>query len=106
MHIDKTGSELLESPLLNRGTGFTEAERKAYGLLGLLPPAVETLEEQTLRSYEAYQQKTTDIERHIFLRSLQHMVHQGIKVVLHVGKICRNRVQGFQAFSDRFKGIS
>ncbi|HEV3122188.1 MAG TPA: NAD-dependent malic enzyme, partial [Isosphaeraceae bacterium] len=45
--------------------------RRELGLLGLLPPRVETLEEQTARAYEAFQQKPNDIEQHIYLRQLQ-----------------------------------
>jgi malate dehydrogenase (oxaloacetate-decarboxylating) len=71
MEISRRGSDLLEWPLENRGTAFTTEQRRRLGLLGLLPPNVETLNEQVLRSYEAYQTKTTDMGRHIFLRSLQ-----------------------------------
>ena len=67
----RTGNDLLECPLQNRGTAFTEEQRKRLGLLGLLPPNVETLDEQVQRSYEAYQAKSTDMGRHIFLRNLQ-----------------------------------
>src|ERR1700742_5284746 len=65
------GTDLLDTPLLNKGTAFTERERTEYGLHGLLPPQVETLEEQALRAYEAYQRKGDDLERHIYLRALQ-----------------------------------
>ena len=65
------GQELLNSPLLNKGTAFTDDERTALGLHGLLPPIVETLEQQCARAYEAYQRKQDDLERHIFLRALQ-----------------------------------
>ncbi len=63
--------DLLDTPLLNKGTAFTEEERTLFGLLGLLPPHVETLEEQVVRAYEAYQRKDDDLERHIYLRALQ-----------------------------------
>ena len=69
--IQRRGNDLLECPLQNRGTGFTVAERKALGMLGLLPPNVETLKEQVQRAYEAYGKKNTDMGRHIFLRNLQ-----------------------------------
>jgi malate dehydrogenase (oxaloacetate-decarboxylating) len=62
---------LLHAPTLNKGTAFTEAERLAFGLHGLLPPAVETLEEQCARAYEAFGCKDNDLERHIYLRALQ-----------------------------------
>ena len=71
MAAARTGNDLLECPLQNRGTAFTEEQRKRLGLLGLLPPNVETLDEQVQRSYEAYQAKSTDMGRHIFLRNLQ-----------------------------------
>lgn len=63
--------ELIETPLLNKGTAFSERERADLGLQGLLPPHVETLETQVERSYEAYGRETDDLERHIYLRSLQ-----------------------------------
>jgi malate dehydrogenase (oxaloacetate-decarboxylating) len=63
--------DLLDTPLLNKGTAFTDEERTYYGLHGLLPPHVETLEEQVVRAYEAYQRKDDDLERHIYLRALQ-----------------------------------
>jgi malate dehydrogenase (oxaloacetate-decarboxylating) len=65
------GMDLLDTPLLNKGTAFTEEERTLFGLLGLLPPHVETLDEQVVRAYEAYQRKDDDLERHIYLRALQ-----------------------------------
>lgn len=66
-----TGSKLLENPLLNKGTAFTGEERMALGLLGLLPPHVESLPAQVTRAYAALQQKTVNIEKHIYLRALQ-----------------------------------
>jgi malate dehydrogenase (oxaloacetate-decarboxylating) len=65
------GRRLLDAPLLNKGTAFTESERRAFDLEGLLPPLVETLDAQVTRAYEAYQRKTDDLERHIYLRALQ-----------------------------------
>src|SRR5258705_3380222 len=65
------GMELLDDQELNKGTAFTEAERKQTGLEGLLPPHVETLEEQVARAYETYKRKSDDLERHIYLRALQ-----------------------------------
>jgi len=65
------GATLLHNPALNKGTAFTEDERTALGLHGLLPPHVESLDEQVVRAYEAYQRKTDDLERHIYLRALQ-----------------------------------
>jgi malate dehydrogenase (oxaloacetate-decarboxylating) len=65
------GKDLLDTPLLNKGTAFTNEERTAFGLHGLLPPQVESLEEQVVRAYGAYKRKTDDLERHIYLRALQ-----------------------------------
>src|SRR5690242_16817599 len=65
------GTELLTRPLMNKGTAFTEDERRDLGLQGLLPPHVETLDEQLTRAYDAYTRKTDDLERHIYLRALQ-----------------------------------
>src|SRR5246127_2864145 len=65
------GTDLLNTPLLNKGTAFTEEERTRLGLEGLLPPHVETLDEQVVRAYEAFQKKDNDLERHIYLRALQ-----------------------------------
>ena len=67
----KQGRQLIEDPLLNRGTAFTEAQRQEYGLQGLLPPHVETLEMQVARAYEAFQGQATDLDKHVFLRQLQ-----------------------------------
>jgi malate dehydrogenase (oxaloacetate-decarboxylating) len=63
--------ELLDRPLLNKGTAFSAMERSEFGLHGLLPPQIETPEVQVVRAYEAYQRKDDDLERHIFLRALQ-----------------------------------
>jgi len=65
------GVALLRDPLLNKGTAFTEPERVALGLKGLLPPHVFTLEEQVGRVLENYRRKESDLERYIYLVSLQ-----------------------------------
>jgi len=62
---------LLDTPLLNKGTAFSADERTELSLNGLLPPQAETLDEQALRAYEAFQRKPDDLERHIYLRALQ-----------------------------------
>lgn len=66
-----TGERLLENPLLNKGSAFTDAERHELGLLGLLPPHVATMDQQLARTYENYRRKGSDLERYIFLASLQ-----------------------------------
>jgi len=65
------GMDLLNRQILNKGTAFTGEERSEFGLHGLLPPQVEKLDEQVVRAYEAYERKTDDLERHIYLRALQ-----------------------------------
>src|SRR6201987_4580177 len=65
------GVKLLDIPIWNKGTAFDEAERAAFGLRGLLPPHIESLEQQSIRAYEAFKAKPTDLERHIYVRQLQ-----------------------------------
>lgn len=65
------GQALLDTPLLNKGSAFSEEERRAFGLLGILPPHVSTIDEQLVRAYENYKRKETELERYIFLGSLQ-----------------------------------
>jgi malate dehydrogenase (oxaloacetate-decarboxylating) len=67
----RSGVEIINTPTLNKGTAFTEEERRELGLQGLLPPHVETLDEQVERAYEAYQREEHDLARHIYLRNLQ-----------------------------------
>ena len=66
-----TGQLLLDNPLLNKGSAFPEAERREFGLLGLLPLHCSTIEEQLARTYENYRRKETDLERYVFLMALQ-----------------------------------
>ncbi len=66
-----TGISLLYDPGLNKGTAFTEAERDAFGLRGLLPPRAATLREQMVRVLGNLRRKPNDIEKYIFLVSLQ-----------------------------------
>jgi malate dehydrogenase (oxaloacetate-decarboxylating) len=78
---DETGEEILETslagqllleyPLLNKGMAFTEEERREFNLTGLLPHRVSDVEEQLARNYENFKRKDTDLERYIFLASLQ-----------------------------------
>ena len=68
---DRSGYELLTDPFLNKGTAFTEDERDAFGLNGLLPPSIGTLNGQVRRRMRALQEFGTDLERYAFLRELQ-----------------------------------
>src|SRR4249919_594892 len=65
------GEAIQDDPLLNKGTCFTEEERDALGLRGLLPPGVATEEEQRARAYENYQRAGDDVQRYLFLAALQ-----------------------------------
>ena len=66
------GAALLTDPLLNKGTAFTERERDALGLRGLLPPRIFTLEEQASRSLAAVHRKPDALEKYIYLTNLQN----------------------------------
>jgi malate dehydrogenase (oxaloacetate-decarboxylating) len=65
------GMDLLNNPALNKGTAFSEDERASFGLHGLLPPVIESLDDQCIRAYQAFSLKSNDLERHIYLRQLQ-----------------------------------
>ena len=67
----KHGIDLLQDPRLNKGTAFTAVERDALRLRGLLPPRVFTIEQQLDRIMENYRTKASDLERYIFMVSLQ-----------------------------------
>lgn len=69
--VDQRGEEVLRDPLTNKGTAFTAAEREALGLDGLVPPAINTIEQQLARVYENYRTKQTPLGRYIHLASLQ-----------------------------------
>ena len=71
LYIRHAGPVLLDSPLLNKASAFTRDERRDFNLTGLLPYTMETIEEQAVRAYNQYLLCTTDIERHIYLRSIQ-----------------------------------
>ena len=73
------GPQILGHPLYNKGSAFTRTERQAFGLEGLLPSAVNTLEQQARRVYENLARKTDPLERYIGLASLEdrneHLFH-------------------------------
>jgi malate dehydrogenase (oxaloacetate-decarboxylating) len=71
IETELTGYHLLTESLLNAGSAFTDRQRQEFELQGLLPATISTLEQQLARTYEAYQRKNDDLERHIYLRSLQ-----------------------------------
>ncbi len=71
LYIAYAGPSLLETPLLNKGAGFTEKERRTFNLLGLLPPRYESIEEQVERAYMQYKSFDEPINKHIYLRAVQ-----------------------------------
>ena len=66
-----SGYELLNDPLLNKGTAFTDAERDTFDLHGLLPPYVTSLDLQLGRRLAAFRGLGTDLQKYTFLRGLQ-----------------------------------
>jgi len=66
-----TGSALLQTPYLNKGSAFSADERKEFDLEGLLPSQVNTLEEQVKRAYEQYCNKRTDLGKNTFMTSMK-----------------------------------
>ncbi len=71
LYIPYAGPALLETPLLNKGSAFSVEERMFFNLEGLLPEAIETIEEQTERAYQQYQKFDKDMDKHIYLRNIQ-----------------------------------
>ena len=71
LEIELAGIDLLNRPLFNKGTAFTEEERDAFGLHGLLPPHVGTLAKQVERRLRALRACDNALERYAFLRDLQ-----------------------------------
>ncbi len=110
-----TGHAILENPLLNKGTAFSKQERIELGLLGLLPPHIENLEDQVERAYEAFCAYETELEKYIFLRSIQdsnetlfyRLVHHYLTEMMPiiytpvVGAVCQN----FSKIYGRSRGL-
>jgi malate dehydrogenase (oxaloacetate-decarboxylating) len=70
--ISQKGEELLNDPLLNKGTAFTLEEREEFGIRGFLPYHVSTIEEQVKRRYGNFQQQCNELAKYLFLSSLQN----------------------------------
>ncbi|WYZ44585.1 hypothetical protein EsH8_VII_001021 [Colletotrichum jinshuiense] len=66
-----TGSALLNTPYLNKGTAFPEDERREFNLTGLLPQSIHTLDQQLKRAYEQYRSRQDDLAKNTFLTSLK-----------------------------------
>ncbi|TKA67672.1 hypothetical protein B0A55_08649 [Friedmanniomyces simplex] len=66
-----TGSSLLQTPALNKGTAFPASERKEFGLQGLIPSRINTLDEQCQRAYDQYQSRPNALAKNTFMTSLK-----------------------------------
>lgn len=71
LYIPYSGPSLLETPLLNKGSAFSEEERLNFNLAGLLPPRYESIEEQVDRAYMQYSSFKGALNKHIYLRAIQ-----------------------------------
>ena len=71
LSVGHRGHDLIDQPLLNKGTAFSDAERDAFGLRGLLPPSVTTIDQQVALELEHVRRKTDDLERFIGLAAVQ-----------------------------------
>ncbi|MDY6484991.1 NAD-dependent malic enzyme [Acinetobacter faecalis] len=110
LYIPYAGNTLLELPLLNKGSAFSDEERTTFNLNGLIPRVVETIEEQSQRSYQQYSAFDEAINKHIYLRNIQdtnetlfyHLVENRLSEMLPiiytptVGEAC-------QRFSDIYR---
>ena len=83
MPNEKRGQAALFDALTTKGTAFTEAERRKYGLLGLLPTAVKTLEDQAAHCWHEFSTRHDDLDKHIYLRALQDRNETLFYRVLH-----------------------
>lgn len=65
------GTELLRTPYFNKGSAFTDQERKDFGLVGLMPTQVQTLDEQLQRAYAQYASRADDLAKNVFMDSMK-----------------------------------
>ncbi|WP_311408214.1 malolactic enzyme [Liquorilactobacillus uvarum] len=68
--MNEKAQQILNNPFLNKGTAFTEAERQQFGLVGLLPPHIQTIDDQSKQTYAQYLTKPSMLEKRIFLMSI------------------------------------
>lgn len=115
LYIPYAGTALLELPLLNKGSAFSVEERIHFNLHGLLPQAIESIEEQSQRSYQQYCSFNDAINKHIYLRNIQdtnetlfyHLIENHLSEMMPiiytptVGKAC----QHFSKIYRRHRGV-
>lgn len=113
--VQKRGRSLLLDPLTNKGTAFTLTERETLGLLGLLPPAICTIEQQLQRTYENYRSQPDDLAKYVYLAALHdrnevlffRMLYEHVEEMMPivytptVGKAC----QRFSHIYRRARGV-
>lgn len=68
--VHMSAHDILNNPFLNKGTAFTLEEREKLGLVGMLPPYVQTIEEQALQTYAQMETKANDLEKRLFLMQI------------------------------------
>lgn len=71
LYLPFAGPAILEAPLINKGSAFSEEERIFFNLEGLLPYVIETIEEQAARAYAQFSNFSNDLDKHIYLRNIQ-----------------------------------
>ena len=115
----KKGEAVLTDSFLNKGTAFTAREREELDILGLLPPAIFTIEQQLVRVYESFCAKPTPLEKYIYLASLHdrnevlyyRLVHERIEEMLPivytpvVGEACQKFSHIFRRGRGLYIGI-
>lgn len=115
LYIPYASNTLLELPLLNKGSAFSEEERVNFNLNGLIPHVIESIEEQSNRSYQQYRAFNDDINKHIYLRNIQdtnetlfyHLIENHLSEIMPiiytptVGEAC----QHFSDIYRRHRGI-
>ncbi|MDQ8040016.1 MAG: NAD-dependent malic enzyme [Rickettsiella sp.] len=92
IEINALGQSLLTTPKLNKGSAFSEEERRTFRLQGKLPYAIETLEQQVTRIYQQFLRKENDLQKHVYLRSVHDtnetlfykLVNQHLKEMLPI----------------------
>jgi len=83
------GTALLNHPYFNKGSAFTKEERRDFELSGLLPPSIQTLEQQVQRAYEQYSTRPDDLAKNTFLTSMKE---QNEVLYFKVGPLRTTRV--------------